>query len=982
MTPLLRTLEEWTIHLDYVWFVVVLAWSGVLYAAVRLFRSEANREGRWATALVAAAGMAGGVVEIAFGVFSQGEVFRGWDSALGLTGCLGIFGLALLGDSATPPPAGAEAKAGASRRKFIRRALLLAGLLACEGVRVFWRPVEGGLLLGLIAGVVALLGVRRLARRQLFPQMGTRERTLLTLGLGALLAALVLAPWGPLAYLAREGRRDLEMSHFALPAALCQLAAAALWCRGWVWYGLQLLPKESPLGAAAVRSELRIAVWALMAWVVAGLGLTLWLSRWAMQRFETQLLRRVETAAALIDAEPLAEALGPQLKLLPFETVYQPAGWAVQLAAVTFPRLEPYEQLRAQLRAVQAVNSDALYTQILTLREGWLIAPMTASQPKRYAYKALVHRRALPEDYAALANRRADLSRPDVNPWGNTVTVRAPLYDPQTRRAIGWLALVFRARAWSASYADTRLQILSLVALGVGFWVVAFAHRLRSLERTHALHRAEQEAQANRAKSAFLSKVSHELRTPLQALLGFAELLTTAGLEEPHGSRAAALRAQGALLLRLVNDLLDLGALQTGVFRLSLGPTELCRVVAESVQPLRPRAESRGLALESRVDPALPAWIESDGMRLQQVIFNLVGNAIKYTERGSIRVELRPYVWPGGLPGMELRVTDTGPGIPRAKQAEIFKPYARLSEHAEIEGLGLGLALAQSIGSALGGVLSVESDGRHGATFLARWPIKPCAEPAAQSATAPVASLAGLRVLVADDNTVVRELLAAFLVEQGCLIETACDGVAALTKAKTGAFEVVLLDLSMPEMEGCAVASELRRTEPPGRHTLVVGLSAHAQASEQARALAAGMDEFFRKPVVLAQLAAYLGRLRFATAIAPAAWHMPAKLRQQLCAHFAAEWPALAQALQTAQAQQDWALLRSRAHYLKNSADVLGAEELQTLCRQLEEAAEARALTETARLLGAIDRKGAQLAKVARFGVDISPLAEEVGRQP
>jgi CheY-like chemotaxis protein len=239
-----------------------------------------------------------------------------------------------------------------------------------------------------------------------------------------------------------------------------------------------------------------------------------------------------------------------------------------------------------------------------------------------------------------------------------------------------------------------------------------------------------------------------------------------------------------------------------------------------------------------------------------------------------------------------------------------------------------------------------------------------------------------LRVLVADDNAAVREMLGAFLRDQGCAIEMTADGGEALIRAQTGGHDVMLLDLSMPHLDGCTVAHTLRRDEPPGRHLLVVGLSAHAQAADGERALAAGMDDFLSKPVELAQLAALLARLRHAMAVAPAAWQMPAPLRRQLCALFTAEWPEVRRALQTAREAGDRAALQNRAHYLKNSADVLGDDELRGLCHRLQDAVQTGNDATAHALVGAIEQAGTRLAQAAQTAANLLPAKSATSFRP
>ena len=995
MISLLRILEEWTVHQDYVWFVVVLAWGGVLYSVLWLARDDhMDQEVRWAMAVLAMAGGLDAGFELALGLCSAGKNFAAVADFLGgLSGAIWAASLAELALSSGTKPGVVVMSA----RKLWRVQApfgAMATIALLLGVVRFFRPVAGSGLLMACAGAAAFGLARQLRLGRALPRMPPRARTWFAVGLVACVAAIGAATWEPRANWLLEG--PFQMPRFTLLAASCQLLTAALFCHAWLEYGLQCRPAESYLRTPAFRSELRVSKWALAGWLLAGLALAVGISSGGRRHFETQRLRRVEAAAALIDRAALRESLGPGLRLAPLPAVDRSGSHATLPSSVELTGSGPWERLRTQLRAIEVVNPDVRSCRILTLREGWLIVSATADDPAENARSMVVIRPARPEDLAELIARNPVLESQYRSAGVNRVVARVPLVDPRSGTALGWLSLEYATDGWRASFGNTRFAALAFVALGVGLWGWTFVHRLQTLERARALERAELEAHANRARSAFLSQVSHELRAPLQALLGFAELLALAPLAEPHRSRASALRTQGALLLRLVNDLLDLGAIQSGVFRLSCGPTDLRRVMAESVDPLRPRAEHRGLELWSKVDATLPAWVETDGARLRQVIFNLVGNAIKYTDRSRIGAILCAVLRPGHEPELELRVTDTGPGLPREKPSGDIPTPARLDNRAEVEGLGLGLSLAQSICHALGGTLEVENDGFNGATFVARWPLQPCAAPPggvtiqpAVPPADPVAAtashatpLTGLRVLVADDNTAVRELLSAFLHDQGCVVEMTADGSEALARAQTGGHDAMLLDLSMPQLDGCAVAQALRRDEPPGRHLLVVGLSARAQTADYERARAAGMDSFMSKPVELAQLAALLARLRHAMTVAPAAWQMPAPLRRQLCALFAAEWPELRLALQTARETGDRAALQNRAHYLKNSADVLGDDELRVLCHRLQDAAQAGNDATAYALVGAIGRAGARLAQAAQTAAHFFPPVSPDGFSP
>ncbi len=429
----------------------------------------------------------------------------------------------------------------------------------------------------------------------------------------------------------------------------------------------------------------------------------------------------------------------------------------------------------------------------------------------------------------------------------------------------------------------------------------------------------------------FLALVCHELRTPLQAILGCGELLQRDATDETSRARLATIGQQGALLLRLVNDLLDLRAMEAGAFSIRPQPVNLPALVMQTVESCRPAAAAKGLALRCTVAAAAPGWVLADGDRLGQVLLNLVANAIKFTVQGRIDVVLNAAEEIGGA---EIAVSDTGPGIEAAEQERIFRPFARLGAAEGTEGLGLGLALAAHLCRRLGGDLSVASDGRSGTTFYARFAAQPSPVPAAAAAPDP-GSLAGRRVLVADDNALVREILAAQLARLGAKCETVADGEAALALAFSGKFSAVVLDLSMPRLDGLEVARRIRaRCGPTVR---IVGASAHAAAADRTRALAAGMDAFVTKPVNLAALAAALDCVPGAAGneendLAPAA----------LARWFRREVPPARVALCTAWRLRDWAALERQAHYLRNSALAVSDAALGAACSRLEESAVAR----------------------------------------
>ena len=397
------------------------------------------------------------------------------------------------------------------------------------------------------------------------------------------------------------------------------------------------------------------------------------------------------------------------------------------------------------------------------------------------------------------------------------------------------------------------------------------AERTRELERANAaltaeigirraaeqdlLNAKEQAEAASRAKSEFLANMSHEIRTPMTAILGYADLLS----EEDAGPDAraehlAVIKRSGRHLLCIINDILDLSKLDAGQMtaaREPVRPEEVCRGVAEL---MRVQAESKGIALRFERDPHAPDEVLSDPIRLRQILLNLVGNAVKFTEAGSVTIRLGG---DGSAGGVVVSVEDTGPGIAPEDRERIFTPFQQGdgSVTRRHGGTGLGLAIAQRFAVLLGGEISVSSAPGAGSAFTLTLHAEPAADrtgdtPASGSTGAVGAprSLKGRRVLLAEDGPDNRRLIVFFLERAGAETVTAENGRAAV-EAVLGAgrpFDLVLMDMQMPVMDGYAATRALRAA---GVRTPVIALTAHAMQGDRERCLAAGCDDYLTKPI-------------------------------------------------------------------------------------------------------------------------------------
>ena len=381
-------------------------------------------------------------------------------------------------------------------------------------------------------------------------------------------------------------------------------------------------------------------------------------------------------------------------------------------------------------------------------------------------------------------------------------------------------------------------------------------------ERTADLTAARIEAERlARVKSEFLANMSHEIRTPLSAVLGMAEL----GLRDSRGRAPEAtferIRDSGQHLLGVINDILDFSRLDAGKLSTEAQPFELAAALGRAGDVVGEAVRARGLAFALSVAPGLPVWVTGDVQRLQQILVNLLANAVKFTDKG--RVDLRVT----GL-GDELRfaVSDTGIGMDATQIARLFQPFEQAdgSTTRRYGGSGLGLAISRDLAQLMGGQITVTSTPGQGSCFTLQLPL-----PAAPAARAPLVAadqrqpasdrpqrLAGLRVLAAEDVDVNRLILEAYLTQEGAAVVFAEHGQQVLdlvAQRGAAAFDVVLMDVQMPVMDGLAAASRLREAAPS---LPVIGLTAHALADERDKCLAAGMVQHLTKPIDVQALVA------------------------------------------------------------------------------------------------------------------------------
>ena len=370
------------------------------------------------------------------------------------------------------------------------------------------------------------------------------------------------------------------------------------------------------------------------------------------------------------------------------------------------------------------------------------------------------------------------------------------------------------------------------------------------------LQQAKADAErANHAKSRLLAYVSHDLRTPTSAVLGMVDLALLRTTEPTAKDFLQTAKDSADLLLALLNDLLDSARIESGkLIELDAAPFSLRRVLEQTTRVLTVRASQKGISFSCCIPPEVPDWLVGDRVRLRQILLNLAGNGIKFTEQGEVAVSVRVESQSVEEACLEFAVRDTGIGIPPADMERIFQPFAQAnpSTSRRSEGTGLGLTISASLAAAMGGRIWVESEPEQGSTFhfTVRLPLakeRPAQPEAGSEVFAPAMSI--LRVLLVEDNPANQKLAAFILKERGHTVEIAGSGRRALRMAQETHYDVILMDVEMPGMDGLETTAAIRARENGEGRVPIIAMTAHAMKGDRQRCLEAGMDGYLSKPV-------------------------------------------------------------------------------------------------------------------------------------
>ena len=374
---------------------------------------------------------------------------------------------------------------------------------------------------------------------------------------------------------------------------------------------------------------------------------------------------------------------------------------------------------------------------------------------------------------------------------------------------------------------------------------------------------------ANRAKSTFLANMSHELRTPLSAILGTTELLFHSRLSDRQREFIATVRQSGEALLTVIDDILEFSRIEAGKLVLAEETFDLRECLCETIDSFAGLAQEKGLELTGVIHPDVPPMVTGDPDSLRQVVVSLLGNAIKFTARGEVRLEVACESPAEQEPVLHFTVSDTGIGVPEEKRAAIFERFEQAdgSLARRHGGTGLGLAIAARLVGLMHGRIWVESEVGQGSRFHFTVCLKP-AQPGTieEESFLPAAwrpAQAGLRILLAEPSLVQQKLAAALLEGAGHTVAAVKDGAAALAAVASAQFDLLLLDVQMPERDGLEVAARLRADEAQtGGHVPIIAIATDATPEERQHCLEVGMDGYIGKPIRADELFAAIAACR------------------------------------------------------------------------------------------------------------------------
>jgi signal transduction histidine kinase/DNA-binding NarL/FixJ family response regulator len=536
-------------------------------------------------------------------------------------------------------------------------------------------------------------------------------------------------------------------------------------------------------------------------------------------------------------------------------------------------------------RALQALMEMTATTLEVARTSTWLFTPdrraircvdMFETSGNRHSLGQMLHKSDYPTYFGALEcdsfiaaddalvdPRTVEFRNSYLLPNGISSVLDVPIIRDGQVEGVVCIEHVGEQMNWSPDQQVFAAAVASLAAVVLeGRDRMLVEHELRSTNR--AL-----EAATN-AKSEFLATMSHEIRTPMNGVLGTLELLLDSPLSNGQKNLAATARSSAESLLVILNDILDYSKLEAAKVELDVVDFSPEQVVDDIVSLFQSRAKSKGLSIDLSIASNVPLWLAGDQARLRQVLSNLIGNAIKFTEQGGVSVSCRYKAASFGQSLVRFEIFDTGIGIPAEAVGRLFERFSQTdsSTTRKFGGTGLGLAISKQIVQLMGGEIGVITDVDEGCTFWFEVPMTEGQQPSALDEQAEVTKPSRrLRILVADDNRVNRMIAEMLLAKQGHTVETAVNGLEAVAAVRKTQYDLVLMDVQMPEMDGITATSQIRSLAGPECNVKIIALTANAMTGQREEYLANGMNDYVSKPINSKLLFAAIERVASGVAI-------------------------------------------------------------------------------------------------------------------
>lgn len=370
----------------------------------------------------------------------------------------------------------------------------------------------------------------------------------------------------------------------------------------------------------------------------------------------------------------------------------------------------------------------------------------------------------------------------------------------------------------------------------------------------------EEKEQALKIRNEFLATVSHEIRTPMSGIIGMTALLERTELNEQQREYTSSLRSTSTVLHSLINDVLNISKLEANKIQLDLQAINLKEIVHDAVQVFAPRAKAKKIKLDCHFDN-VPEVIIADANRLRQILINLISNAVKFTRKGAVHVTVSGHKKENDIWGVKFKITDTGSGIEEKHLSRVFEAFYQCSHTLNMpqQGTGLGTAIAKELVELMGGEIGLDSVYGHGSTFWFQLPLSTASSYPATNKTltaenSAISPLKSLKILVAEDSPINAKVITAFLQDEGHTVILVGNGVEAIERLSTDKYDMVFMDMRMPNINGAEATKQWRQLEKEGSHTPIIALTANASPADRQLCLASGMDDFLVKPFSPEQL--------------------------------------------------------------------------------------------------------------------------------